>query len=225
MKTLSVSFLLFFLASFGRVYAQQEHPSNVTDTIWAENNQILSGNIMQIGSIEDSIQLAIKNNDSAVLVVINENIIFNHILSFDSILLSLLRYNNFIRTDYKYPCNALFTNECFDSIIVHMNCTTGSLTRVSIASLSNCYKDLVEISRMTDFFINKAKNISKNENCQYYMFICGVFNKKKSEITSVIPSPSWIVVLDNKGNVVKFQYSDSYILGKKEYNVNSEEMY
>jgi len=225
MKIFYVLFCSFIVAIFGNVNAQKNTPNVAKDTIWFENNNVLFCEVLHYGSREDTIQLVLRNNEGPLLIVINESIALEHILSFDSVVLSLIRDNGFARTDYKYPCNTLFTNNFLDSIVVHRDCATDSLTRTSLVSITNYINHYTEITMLINFFAQEVKRYFHELNAQYFMFIIGKINNSKSEIVSTIPSPSWLIVLDNKGNISKFQYSDSYILGKKEYNVNTDEMY
>ena len=225
MKRFRSLLYLIIVAIFGNVNAQQNIPNVAKDTIWFENSHVLFGEVLHYGSIEDTIQLVLRNDEGSILIVIKENIALEQILSLDSVILSLIRGDGFVRTDYIYPCNTLFTNKYLDSIIVHKNCTTDSLTRTSLVSIMNYNNHYPEIIALTSFFAHEAKRFFHDMNVQYFMFISGNLSNKKSEIASMIPSPSWLFVLDNKGNIVKFQYSDSYILGKREYNVNPDEMY
>lgn len=135
--------------------------------------------------------------------------------------LLLIKNYDFDRTDYDYPCNALFSNNYLDSIMVHQLCSTRELSSTFVASINCGVNHYPEIATLMDFFIYQANRISQLKESQYFMFTTGTFDKMKSQI-DVDRSSSWIIIMDNNNNNMIFQYCHSYNLRMKRYIINND---
>jgi hypothetical protein len=216
-------------AILSNIKAQQFYPNSTIDTLWYEidqwyrDDQFLTGKIFYYGSIEDTILVAIKKDDGSILAVINENIKIKYTTDgfCDSMFLLLIKNYDFDRTDYDYPCNALFSNNYLDSIMVHQLCSTRELSSTFVASINCGVNHYPEIATLMDFFIYQANRISQLKESQYFMFTTGTFDKMKSQI-DVDRSSSWIIIMDNNNNNMIFQYCHSYNLRMKRYIINND---
>mgnify|MGYP000870283362 CR=1 FL=1 len=224
-KKTIILFLLLMTAIFSKIKAQQFYPNSTTDTLWYGDERFLTGKIFYYGSIEDTILVAIKKDDGSILTVINENIKIKYTTHgfCDSMFLLLIKNYDFDRTDYDYPCIALFSNNHLDSIMVSQLCSTRELSSTFVASINCGVNHYPEIATLMDFFIYQANRISQLEESQYFMFTIGTFDKMKSQI-DVDRSSTWIIIMDKKNNNMIFQYWDSYNLRMKRYIINNNDL-
>ena len=196
------------------------------DTVWIEDD-FVTGSVVYCGILKDTIQTVIEIDSEFFMMVINESISIKYADAHynDSIIKNLVFENNeFIRTDNQYPCNSLYVNKTYDSIVIHRNCVSDEVTNISIASIKQETNKYFPIKNISDFFYRQTNIIDRLCTTRYYFFLVGTYNSKTRSIEFNQPSPSWILTIEDN-SILLFQFCDSFVVGEKRYKVDLDEMY
>lgn len=192
----------------------------------------LFGDILYQGEVEDTIQLVFRKKDSSILVVLNENYLTDFHTFYDSIFMLLINKYDFTRFDNDYPYYTVYSDKYLDSIlggtprIGETVDRSRILNRIELASIDCRINIYPELTNSINFFVRHAKSIFQHCNNMYFTFIDGMFYKEslKVSVDHRKIELSWIVIFDQDGEIIKFQYYWGQNLWQKFYSADPNDI-